>query len=67
MTWESPLRKYREALGLTVEQLAEKADCSPGLINLRERSKRGLPRLDTARAIAKALGVNVEDIWPEVK
>ena len=66
MAWSSPLRKHRETHGWTVEELADKAGCSPSILYQRERSKLGFPRLDTARAIARALGVSIDELWPEV-
>lgn len=61
----SPLSVHRFAAGLSRQELADRAAISrTGLINLERGESR--PRLDTARALADALGVEVEEIFPRV-
>ena len=50
------LRKYRTDLKLTQEQLAEKAEVSAGTVSSAELG-RGHPREETARKLARALGL----------
>ncbi|MDJ0664883.1 MAG: helix-turn-helix domain-containing protein [Acidimicrobiia bacterium] len=57
------LREYRESAGLSQVELAEKAGVSRQLVGAAE-SGRNLPRVDAAIALAGALGVPVEDVFP---
>lgn len=52
------IRARREALGKTQVWLAEKAGCLQSQISEWERDN-GVPRMDTAVAIAKALRVSI--------
>lgn len=56
------LRRYRLAAGWTQEQLAERAGVSVRSISNLERGSRHVPRGDTIRVIAGALGLADEDI-----
>src|SRR5215213_2182159 len=56
------LRRYREAAGLTQEQLAERAGLTVNAISLLERGLRQLPYLQTIRKLAAALGLSIVDI-----
>lgn len=51
------VRALRQELGLTIEQLAERADLSNNHVSEIERAKTN-PRLDTIDALAAALGVS---------
>lgn len=55
------LKERREQLGLTQAQLAHKAGVVERTVRLAEQGKRS-PNLRTARAIAEALGVSVDDL-----
>nr|PZN36534.1 MAG: XRE family transcriptional regulator [Bacillota bacterium] len=59
----SRLRELREQKGLSRNQLAKLVGCSREAIRLLERGRRS-PRYETARAIAQALGVSPDEIWP---
>ena len=54
------LRQFREAAGLSQEELAERAGLSLRGISDLERGLRTTPRLETVRMIADGLGLNEE-------
>lgn len=58
------VREHREEIPLSQEALARKAGVSLGTVS---RIERGLfsPRLETASALARALGVSRESLFPE--
>lgn len=58
------LREHRERLGLTQLQVARMAGLTERTIRLIEQGVR-VPKLSTARAIADALNVSVEQLFPE--
>lgn len=58
-----PLFIYRTALGFTQRELAEKAEVAPETISNVERGIH-LPQRATARALAIALDVPVEELFP---
>lgn len=64
METHTRLKELRNALDLSVSQLAEQAGVTPGYIHQIERGERG-ERLATPIAIrlAKVLGVTVEDLF----
>jgi len=51
------LRRYREAAGLTQEQLAERAGLTVNGVSQLERGERRRPYLHTVQALAAALGL----------
>src|SRR5258708_7489338 len=53
------LRRYREAAGLTQEELAVRASLSARGISDLERGRRQTPRLETVRLLAEALALRV--------
>lgn len=55
------VKKHREQKGLSRSLLAEKSGLHQTYIGLLERGQRS-PNLDTAQAIAKALGVKLSMI-----
>lgn len=57
------IRKRRKELGLTIEQLAEKADVSDGLISLLERKKLKDIKISNLQKIANALNLDVSDFF----
>lgn len=59
---ENYVKKYRQAAGLTLNQLAELSSIPVSTINDIERGAE--PRVLTAICIAQALGVSVEALWP---
>lgn len=62
----SDLRRMREAAGLSVRELARQIGESHTNVSYWERSGQ-LPRSDKLTAIAKALGVTVEELLGEPK
>jgi DNA-binding XRE family transcriptional regulator len=62
---EAPLVVWREHRGLTPEALAEKADVP--VADVRAIEAGAEPRLRVAAALAKALGIDAEDLipWPQ--
>lgn len=60
----SRLQELRKRAGLTQQELAVRAGVSLGAIAQLESGRRRFPRIKTALAIARVLGVEVEEIWP---
>lgn len=58
------VRKHRETKGFSRASLAERAGLHQTYIGLLERGKRS-PNLDTAQAIATALGVKLSKLIAE--
>ncbi|MEK6712309.1 MAG: helix-turn-helix transcriptional regulator [Nitrospinota bacterium] len=56
------IRERREALGLSLRTLAERAGVDFAAIDKIERGERD-PRVSTLAAIAKGLGVRVTDLF----
>lgn len=59
---ENNVKKYRQAAGLTLTQLAEISGLPVSTINDIERGAE--PRVVTAIYLARALKVSVEKLWP---
>lgn len=59
----STLKEHRERLGLTQLQVARMSGLTERTIRLLENGQR-VPKLSTARAIADAIGVTVEALFP---
>lgn len=59
---ENYVRKYRQAAGLTLAQLAELSGVPVSTINDIERGAE--PRVVTAICLARALNTRVEKLWP---
>ena len=57
------IRKRRKELGLTIEQLAEKADVSDGLISLLERKRLKDIKISNLQKIANVLNLDVSDFF----
>lgn len=57
------IRKRRKELGFTIEQLAEKADVSDGLISLLERKKLKDIKISNLQKIANALNFDISDFF----
>lgn len=53
------LRALREAAGLTIQQLAERAGISRQAVQHIETGKRTNPSIETMRSICKALGASL--------
>jgi transcriptional regulator with XRE-family HTH domain len=53
------VRALRQELGLTIEELAERAELSPNHVSAVERGKKN-PGLETIHALAGALGVSAD-------
>ena len=58
------LRRKRNALGLSQESLAAKAQVHPTYVGLIERGKRS-PTLRIAEKLAHALGTNIQSLLEE--
>jgi len=59
------LKKIREQKGLTIEKLAELADISAGYLCHLENGSRSNPSIAVMKNIAKALGVDIAEIFFE--
>lgn len=59
---ENYVKKYRQAAGLTLAQLADLSGVPISTINDIEHGAE--PRVITAIFLAKALKVSVEKLWP---
>lgn len=66
MATNSNLRRLREAAGLSVRELARQIGESNTNVSYWERSGQ-IPRSDVIGAIARALGVSIEEILGEAK
>lgn len=58
------VRMRRFEIGITQEELAEKADLHPTYVGSVERGERNIA-LENIIAIAKALGCSPKDLMPE--
>lgn len=56
------LRRYREAKGLTLQQVADKVGCTKAYIWELEMKEGQRPTAERIQAIAKVLGVTMEDV-----
>lgn len=59
----SPIALLRFVANLSQAELAARAGLSRETVSRLERGER--PRLDTARAVSRALGVDVATLFPE--
>ena len=59
---ENPVRVWREIRKLSQAALAEASNLSPSMLNEIEHGKRQ-PSLDRARDLARALGVDLDDLF----
>lgn len=60
-----PLRQLRQAAGLTQAELARRATIGQYVISDLETGRTRTPSLDTARKLARALNVKIEDLIAE--
>jgi ribosome-binding protein aMBF1 (putative translation factor) len=58
------LRQLRRAQGLPIDGLAVKASVSPTIVSMVERFDY-LPGKPVRTRLAQALGVQLQDIWPD--
>lgn len=58
--------EIRKGRGITQEQLAEMANLTPLAISFIEQGRRW-PRIITVHKVAKALGVQVDDLFKGLK
>ena len=56
------LRKLRNDRGLTMAELAKKADVTDAYIAQLETGKKGNPSLEVLKRLARALGVPVTEL-----
>jgi transcriptional regulator with XRE-family HTH domain len=56
------LKKVREDKGMSQQALATATGLSMSLVSMIEQGKKSDPRLSTALALAKALGVTIEQL-----
>ena len=66
MEFGREIRRRREALSLTLEQLAEKAELTPNYIGTIENGKRD-PSLSTVLSLAKGLRVPPAELFGGVQ
>jgi transcriptional regulator with XRE-family HTH domain len=66
MSLGGEIRRRRQALGFTLENLAERASLSPHFLSTVETDKRD-PSVSTVRAIAKGLGCPPGELLGGVK
>jgi transcriptional regulator with XRE-family HTH domain len=59
---QSNLKTIRKQRGLTLQQLADAVNRTKQAVAYLEKNGTN-PRIDTAYAIAEALGVSVTEIW----
>jgi len=59
------IKELRTAQGLTSERVSLKAGCSVTYVNKLERGLRN-PGLALARRIAVALGVSLDEVFPDL-
>lgn len=59
------IKKLRSQRGLTLEEVAERSNCTPGFLSQLERDKAA-PGITTLYSIAEALGVKVTDFFPDL-
>jgi transcriptional regulator with XRE-family HTH domain len=59
------IKELRFQQGLTLEDVADRSDCTPGFISQVERNKAA-PSITTLYSIAEALGVKVTDFFPNL-
>lgn len=59
---ESAVLVWRQERGLTQRALAEAAGLSPAMLNEIEKGKK-TPSLPTAKALADALGLGLDDLY----
>ncbi len=63
-SWGVRLYERRKALGITQAQLAELSEVTQQAISKIETNPAAVPRIYTIEAIARALGTNVEELFP---
>ncbi len=63
-TLGSNIRKYRQSMNLTLEQLAEILAISPSYLGLVERGKRKIS-IDKLWSIVQVLGIDISSLFPE--
>ena len=61
------LRRLREDAGLTVRQLADQAQVSPGYVSLLENNHRSNPSAPVCSRLAAALDCAIADLRPSVR
>ena len=59
------LRRYREAKGLTLQQVADEVGCTKAYIWELEMKDGQRPSAERVQALARVLGVTMEDIMGE--
>ena len=58
------IKELRSKRGLTLDEVAERSGCTSGFLSQVERNK-AVPSITTLYSIAKALGVQVTDFFPD--
>ncbi len=59
------IKELRSQRGLTLEEVAERSNCTPGFLSQLERNKAA-PSVTTLYSIAEALGAKVTDFFPDL-
>jgi transcriptional regulator with XRE-family HTH domain len=62
MTFAERLKHLREAKGLSQRQLEQAAGIQHGIVSRIEAGVRGYPSVPTVLALARVLGVTVEEL-----
>jgi transcriptional regulator with XRE-family HTH domain len=56
------LRRHRERLGITRDELARRAGVSPAAVTRYERAQRDQPAIVPIARLAAALGISIDDL-----
>jgi XRE family transcriptional regulator of biofilm formation len=56
------IKRFRETLGMTLAELARKADISKGYLHSLENQAPANPTLDTLKKVAEALDLTIADL-----
>lgn len=62
---KSEIKAARERAGYSVRAFSELAGCAPSTLQDIESGKK-IPRADTLRKIADALGCTMDSLWPSI-
>lgn len=61
--YKNKIREYRKAKGMNLEEVAIKAEISPGYLCHLEKGTRKNPSIQVMEKIAKVLGRDIADIF----
>ena len=63
---KSEIKATRERAGYSIRTFSKLAGCSPSTLQDIENGRK-IPRADTLRRIADALGCTMDSLWPSAK